>query len=173
MGVGAHTKRGRPLKFGRPSTLLAVKVPQDTVAALRKLNPDLGRAIVALTVRRAQQLARPRGATPLLKLVRLHRDHFVIVVDRTRVPPLPGIAMVPVNDSEALLAFQGAGALFELELAIREALDDDALDSQRRQSLAEARQQVRSWRQDGRLRAEIRHLVVMRRARALSPGREP
>jgi hypothetical protein len=171
--MGAHTKRGRPLKFGRPSTLLAVKVPQDTVAALRKLNPDLGRAIVALTVQRArQQLARTRGATPLLKLVRLHRDHFVIVVDRTRVPSLPGIAMVPVSDSEALLAFQGPGALFELELALRDALDDAALDSQGRQALAEARQQVRSWRQDGRLRAEIRHLVVMRRARALSPGRE-
>jgi hypothetical protein len=171
--MGTHTKRGRPLKFGRPSTLLAVKVPQDTVAALRELNPDLGQAIVTLTVQRARQLARSRAATPLLKLVRLHRDHFVIVVDRTRVPSLPGIAMVPISQSDALLAFQGAGALFELELALRDALDDDANNSQRRQALAEARQQVRSWRHDGRLRAEIRHLVVIRRARGLSPGREP
>jgi hypothetical protein len=166
MPSGAPTKRGRPLKFGRPSTLLAVKVPQETVAALRRLDPDLGRAIVALASREKRRQPPPlTAATPLLKLVRLHRDHFVIVVDRRRLPSLPGIAMVPVSEADALLAFQGAGALFELELTLRDALDEEGISAERRQALADARQQVRMWRSDTRLRAEIRHLVVIRRDR--------
>lgn len=165
MPLGALAKRGRPLKFGRPSTLLAVKVPKDTVAALRQLNPDLGRAIVALTAQRQRQPVHANAATPPLRLVRLHRDDFVIVVDRKRLPSLPGIAMVPVSESGALLAFQGEGALFQLELALRDALDEESVSTERRQALADARQQVRTWRNANRFRAEIRHLIVIRRDR--------
>jgi hypothetical protein len=157
-------KRGRPLKFGRPATLLAVKVPTDTVEALRELNPDVGRAIVALMARRRQSTDATGAGSPL-QLVRLHRDHFVIVVDRTRLPSIPGIAMVPVSETGALLAFQSTGALFELELALVDALDGHNLGGSRKRALTVAREQVRAWRRDTRLSVEIRHLVVVRRVR--------
>jgi hypothetical protein len=125
----------------------------------------MGRAIVALMARRRQQPTDVTSRRSPLHLVRLHRDHFVIVVDRTRLPSIPGIAMVPVSETGALLAFQGTGALFELELALVDALDDHRVGGSRKRALTAAREQVRAWRRDSRLSVEVRHLVVVRRVR--------
>jgi hypothetical protein len=42
------SKRGRPQKFGRPSQVVALTLPEDVLRGLRKIHHDLGWAIVAL-----------------------------------------------------------------------------------------------------------------------------
>ena len=41
-------KRGRPLKFGRPTQLLTLSLPADVVGWLKHLDPDPAWAIVSL-----------------------------------------------------------------------------------------------------------------------------
>jgi hypothetical protein len=82
-----------------------------------------------------------------------------------RLPSLPGIAMVPVSETGALLAFHSTGALYELELALVDALDDPRVGARQKRALTAAREQVRAWRRDSRLSVETRHLVIVRRIR--------
>ena len=42
------TRRGRPLKFGRPARVLALTLPHDVVSALQRIHPDPAWAIVSL-----------------------------------------------------------------------------------------------------------------------------
>ena len=49
--MSAHAgrgKRGRPPKFGRPETVVAITLPEEVVAGLQKVHADLGWAIVTL-----------------------------------------------------------------------------------------------------------------------------
>src|SRR5258708_31111973 len=41
-------RRGRPSKFGRPSQVVALTLPEEVVRGLRNVHPDLGWAIVRL-----------------------------------------------------------------------------------------------------------------------------
>ena len=54
----ARKQRGRPLKFGRPARLLALTLPHDVVAALRRIHPDPAWAIVSLYEKVAKKARR-------------------------------------------------------------------------------------------------------------------
>ena len=45
---GASRGRGRPPKFGRPSRVVALTLPEDAIDRLRRVHRDLGWAIVKL-----------------------------------------------------------------------------------------------------------------------------
>ncbi len=51
-------KRGRPPKFGRPSEVVALTLPEEVVSGLRRLHPDLAWAVVTLV---EDKLARRAG----------------------------------------------------------------------------------------------------------------
>ena len=57
------TRRGRPSKFGRPSQVVALTLPEDVLRGLRKVHSDVGWAIVSLLEKSpARRIGRVRGA---------------------------------------------------------------------------------------------------------------
>lgn len=119
-----RSRRGRPRKFGRPSTAITLTLPDDTVAALQGIDTDLGRAIVRL----AQPLtARPRKFPELS----FFGDRAAIVV----VPPRPslssyaGVRLIPLWDGRAIVSFDDDVSLAELELRLNDALSQMPLSA--------------------------------------------
>ena len=64
-------KRGRPLKFGRPTRSLSVSLPKDVVAWLESIDPDPAWAIVHLVEKGRQRAAGSQTATEAAELVQL------------------------------------------------------------------------------------------------------
>ena len=91
-------RRGRPLKFGRPSRLLTITLPHDVVGWLQGVHPDPAWAIVSLYNRLVRPGSRaPRQARPRVELAGLTGRRALIVVDPAIYRSLPGVAVIPVT----------------------------------------------------------------------------
>jgi hypothetical protein len=163
-------KRGRPLKFGRPTQLLTVSLPADVVGWLKQLDPDPAWAIVSL-FERAQRRA---ASTPLrtADLVQLPGKRALILVRPDAFAGLDGVSVIPLSDGRGFLALESGRGLADLEVAVVDRLDQPGLPASQRAALGEVRQLLRDWRQQG-LRFESRSILVVeqsvgQRARALS-----
>src|SRR5215813_8884443 len=87
------TRRGRPLKFGRPSQLVALTLPDDVLASLRTIHHDPAWAIVRLAESRfGDQKTQQRRAPALAELVHLPGKRGLIVVETNIVGRLRGIS---------------------------------------------------------------------------------
>ena len=119
------TRRGRPLKFGRPARSVTVTLPEDDLATLRARNRDVGRAIVSLV--------RGTGAPPDTDApaVVVHQSdgRAVIVVDPVpALRRLDGIELISVGDPHrALIAFKGGISVAQFELLVQDLLDSPHL----------------------------------------------
>ena len=158
------TRRGRPLKFGRPGQMVAVTLPGEVVRGLRRINPDLAWAIVQLFERGAKRAARHHQPRPDSELVSVANGRSLIVVNRDVLKRLPGVNVIPLHDDRAFLAFDGNASLAELELAIIERLGSKSLGTRERRALAELRAHVHRWRRDPALLCESRSIIVLERA---------
>lgn len=163
-------KRGRPLKFGRPTQLLTVSLPADVVGWLKQLDPDPAWAIVSL-FERAQRRA---ASAPLrtADLVQLPGKRALILVRPDAFAGLDGVSVIPLSDGRGFLALESGRGLADLEVAVVDRLDQTGLPASQRAALGEVRQLLRDWRQQG-LRFESRSILVVeqsvgQRARALS-----
>lgn len=165
-------KRGRPLKFGRPTRPLSVSLPDDVIAWLETLDPDPAWAIVGLfeKARLRQMSPSPRVGA---ELVQLPGKRALILVSPDVFDGLAGVSVIRLSDGRGFLALQAGKGYADLELAVVDMIDAvDALP-ERRQALAEIRKQLRDWRQSG-LHFEPRSILVVEReevgekARALS-----
>ena len=118
-------QRGRPLKFGRPAQLLALTLPHDVVAALRRIHPDPAWAIVKLHEKVAKtQRHAPSPSRAPIELAQISARGALIVVDPRTLRSAPGMSVVPVASGRAFLAFDEGRGLADLELAILEQLQD-------------------------------------------------
>jgi hypothetical protein len=73
----ASGRRGRPSKFGRPSQVVALTLPQEVLAALRSIHRDPAWAIVQLVERLLAQggpSRRQPAPAPVVELVHLPRS---------------------------------------------------------------------------------------------------
>src|SRR5258708_37713173 len=88
--------RGGPSKFGRPSRVVALTLPQDVIDQLRRVHQDLGWAIVKL-LDKAPPSATPRGqgAQPDVELVAVAERRSLIVVNRGVIRNFPGGQILP------------------------------------------------------------------------------
>jgi hypothetical protein len=167
----ARKQRGRPLKFGRPARLLALTLPHDVVAALRRIHPDPAWAIVSLYEKAAR---RPRPAPPrrhpVIDLARLTDRSALIVVDPRTLRSAPGMSVVPVASGRAFLAFDEGRGLADLELALLEQLQDPRTDAAARKELRALARQVRSWRRGRGFRFSKRSIILVERTKR---GRAP
>ena len=159
-------KRGRPLKFGRPSQLVALTIPNDVLQWLRAIHPDPGWAVVSLHERlvsgkAAKTPARVREA----ELVQLTARQSLIVVDPETFRGVKGIAVLPMARGRAFLAMPNGHGIAELELAILDRLEDQSLSGQRREALSRIRAQVKEWRSAPKWRAEPRSIILIERRR--------
>jgi hypothetical protein len=122
--AAARAGRGRPHKFGRPGRSLTVTLPDDVIARLGDIDADVGRAIVGLLDRIPKKLQRMRRPAE----VATYGNRAVILV--TPVPAfkrLPGVQMVPVADGRALIALDHPHSIPQLELDLRDVLENGSL----------------------------------------------
>ncbi|MDE3155295.1 MAG: hypothetical protein KGN76_09335 [Acidobacteriota bacterium] len=155
-----RTRRGRPHKFGEPSRLIALTLPQSVIRGLRQIDPDLARAVVRLF--RSGTGGPETAAEPAqeAELVSVGTRRALIAVNRRAIPELPGVAMIPFSETRAFLALSPGTTLADLELAIVDYLDEFRPADATRRTLTTLRERLRHWRRDPALRFETRSILV-------------
>jgi hypothetical protein len=155
----ARGKRGRPSKFGRPGQVVALTLPEEVVAGLRRIDADVGWAVVRLYEREARRAPGPRPERAVAELVRIAERRSLIVVNRAEFSRLPGVTIVPVSASRAFLALAPGLGVSDLELVVGDRLEDSAIDERERKALTRLRAQLRRWRRDRGLRFHTRAII--------------
>jgi len=160
----APIRRGRPSKFGRPSQVVALTLPDDVVRGLRKVDKDVGWAIVTQFEKSpARGTAQPAEAQPDVELVTIADRRSLIVVNRAVFKNLRGVNIVPLHGDRAFLALDAGRGMTDLELAVIDSLDDPSVEQRERKALQTLRAHLRSWRQDRALRFHTRSIIVIER----------
>lgn len=163
-----ETRRGRPLKFGRPAQLVTVTLPDDVVAWLGTIDADLGWAVVKLHERSVK--AGPARSHTIADLVQLPGRRALILVRPESFANLKGISTIPLADGRGFLALDPGKGVADLELAVIDRLDMHGLPASERADLQFLRQQLRQWREDG-TEFESRAIIVAKRGGVHSRGR--
>jgi hypothetical protein len=163
MKTAPHPRRGRPTKFGRPSQVVALTLPEEVVCGLRRIHPDLGWAIVALFEKAPRPPAAVARPEPDAELVTIADRRSLIVVNRAVVKSLPGINIIPLHGNRAFLALDLGHGTSDLELAVVDRLEDQSVNPRERKALRMLRSQLRIWRHDRTLRFHSRAIIVVER----------
>src|ERR1700736_3007106 len=131
--AAAKRRRGRPSKFGRPSRVVALTLPEDAIDRLRRVHRDLGWAIVNL-LDKAPGPASTRGedAQPDVELVTVADRRSLIVVNREVIRNLPGVNIIPLSGNRAFLALDIHRGMSDLELAVFDRLGDPTIERRER-----------------------------------------
>lgn len=145
--------------------MVALTLPNDAIQALRQVDPDTGWAIVKLLEREPATRATP-STTPDVELLAFGARQSLIVVNRVVMPDLPGVKIIPLNETRAFLALDIGRSMSDLELAVIDRLTDRMLDSRARQALVALREQLAAWRRDRRLLIRPQAILVVE-----EPGR--
>jgi hypothetical protein len=154
-------RRGRPPKFGRPSQVIALTLPDEVIRGLRKVHRDLAWAIVTLFEKRPLSGANRLQADAELVTIADHRS--LIVVNRDMFTSLPGVSIIPLTGNRAFLAIEPGRGMADLELAVVDRLDEAEIGSRERAALTGLRAQLRMWRRDHTLRFHTRAIIVVER----------
>ena len=151
-------RRGRPPKYGRPSRAVTVTLPEDVLARLAHVHPDVGSAIVNLVERRLPNRAkRIRTA----ELTRYGRHAVILVTPTPALRRLKGVHLVPVADGRALISLSPTISIPALELQVRDALDALPADSRDREVFEDLVAILRRGRAAGELTSEPRTIIVL------------
>lgn len=164
MGVNvalAPVRRGRPSKFGRPSQVVALTLPEEVVRGLRRVHSDLAWAVVTLFEKRPPAVV--DEPQPDAELVTIADRRSLIVVNRAIFKSLPGIQIIPLSGNRAFLALDPGRGMADLELAVIDRLDAPAIEARERKALSALRSQLRKWRHDRTLRFHVRAIIVVER----------
>jgi hypothetical protein len=137
-------------------------LPLDTLAALRRIDPDPARAIVTL-VQNGHALVGDEPEAPLADLVQLTRRDALIVVNSKVVGSLPGVSMLPLDAGRAFLALEPGGGLPDLEVAVQDRLDTAETTAAERSALETIKSRLRAWRRSPDMRFEPRAIIVASR----------
>ncbi|HSF05359.1 MAG TPA: hypothetical protein VLG10_06160 [Methylomirabilota bacterium] len=159
-----RARRGRPPKFGRPSQVVALTLPEEVLEALRTLHQDPGWAIVQLVepiLGEGGHRRRATGPAPLIELVHLPGRRALIVVQPEVFARLRGVSMIPLADGRAFLAFDHAGGLADLEVAVLDQLETAPPKSAERARLMQVRDILRAWRHDSGLVFRTKSIIVV------------
>jgi hypothetical protein len=149
---------GRPRKFGRPSRTVALTLPEDVIAALGRLDPDLGRAVVRLS----QPLVADRTTRPPVELAR-YRDHAVIVVPPVKsLERIAGVTIVPLPDGRALISLEESMSIFEFEVKLLYALADVKLPPEDRSVMSSIAEILKHARKTKGVSLFGRSIIVMK-----------
>jgi hypothetical protein len=153
---------GRPRKFGRASRAVTVTLPEDVLAQLASIDPDLGRAIVASVAR----VARPRARMARPAELATFGNHAVILVTPIKaLKRIAGVELIPIGQNRALIALAGAHQIPRLELDIRDAIQQGESDPREQRALEALADILRDARLSRRLTVEERTIIVLESAR--------
>jgi hypothetical protein len=166
-------RRGRPPKFGRPSQLVALTLPQDVLHRLRTVHQDPAWAIVQLVESMFRTHGAPRPSkvpTAIAELVHLPGKRGLIVVQPKVLARLRGVSTIPLADGRAFLAFDSAAGLADLEVALLDRLEATATSSADHARLRQVLEAVRGWRRDRNLVFRTKSIIVMESAARAEQG---
>lgn len=159
-------KRGRPPKFGRPSEVVALTLPEEVVRGLRRLHPDLAWAVVTLVEDKLPRRAVRMAVQPDAELVTIADRQSLIVVNSGVFKRLSGISIIPLSGTRAFLALEPGHGMADLELAVLDRLEDPASDPRERRALRSLRGLLHRWRHDRALRFHTRAIIVVEQVHA-------
>jgi hypothetical protein len=151
---------------------MALTLPEDVVRGLRKTHPDVGWAIVTLFEKSPVGAAKQADPHPDVELVTVADRRSLIVVNKSMFRRLGGVNIVPLHGDRAFLALEAGHGLADLELAVIDSLDDDAVEPRERKALLTLRAQLRSWRHDRSLRFHMRSIIVVERLSTRAPRKQ-
>jgi hypothetical protein len=120
----AKGTRGRPRKFNRPARAVTLTLPEDILAALGSIDRDLSRAVV-----RAVQPLVADGPRPAAELTNVG---VVVVPPNRALRERVGVELVPLFDGRALISFDEQLSISDIELRLRDAIDDPTSDEETR-----------------------------------------
>ena len=155
---GNGSRRGRPRKFGRPSRAVTLTLPEDVIAGLQAIDPDLSRAVV----RALQPLTARAPASPAE--LATYGNRSVILVPQSRVlRERTGVELVPLSDGRALISMDHQQSIAKLELQLTDALADPALDANSRVLFDALVDILRNARQDQGVEVRQQQIIVLQR----------
>ena len=163
-------RRGRPPKYGQPSKVVAVTLPQDVTEILRGLHSDLGWAIVTL-VEKTRRGAPPASPPAEAELVDVGEGQKLIVINSAVFRPLTGVQMIPLSGTQAFLALAPGRGMADLELAVLDRLERPMASERERRALERLRDQLRRWRRDPHLQFQTRSIILVSRRPARGRSR--
>src|ERR1700712_3252742 len=153
-------RRGRPSKFGRPSRVVALTLPEDAIQDLHRVHHDIGWAIVKLLdAAKPVPTSAVRHEQPDVELVDLAERRALIVINLEAFRTLPGVSIIPFSGTRAFLALDAGRGMSDLELAVIDRLGDPALESRERRALMTLRSQLTAWRRDQRVQFHTRSII--------------
>ncbi len=154
-------RRGRPRKFLGPSRAVTLTLPEEVVTALRGVNEDLSRAIVRLA--QPEVGKRPHAPAELAVFGR----RAVIVVNPTRtLEERTGVSLVPLADGRALISFDRATTIEQLELRLEDAIDDPRLPAGDRRVFEAVSEILRTTRRSKNVALRQRNIIILEASRA-------
>jgi hypothetical protein len=150
------TRRGRPRKFSRPARAITLTLPEDTIATLKGIDRDLGRAIVRVV----QPLEKdpPRLSAELATF----GNRAVILVTPSRaLTERTGAHLVPLADGRALIAFDDRMSVPQFELRLLDALADPTLAPDERKTFSAVAEILRTTRRSDRAEVRQHNIIVL------------
>src|SRR5690242_2991197 len=107
------------MKFGRPSRVVALTLPEDAINRLRRVHKDIGWAIVKLLDDTGSGSRPPHDEVqPDVELVRVAARRSLIVVNHEAIAALPGVNIIPLGANRSFLALDIDRNMSDLELAV-------------------------------------------------------
>ena len=163
------SRRGRPRKFSRPARAVTLTLPEDTIATLRGIDRDLGRAIV-----RVVQPHTPEPPRRPAELVRFGNRAVILVAPTRALKEWTGAELVPLADGRALLSFDSETSVSQFELRLLDALADPSLSDEDRETFIAVADILGNSRRSGRGEVRQRNIIVLHGVdNASQPAPEP
>jgi hypothetical protein len=158
-----QARPGRPFKFGRPTQVVVLSLPEDVVTWLGSIHHDLARAIVSLFEQlqpARRQRTPPRSPARPAELVSLPGQRGLIVVVPQHLRRLRGVSLIPLPDGRAFLALDPLRGFSDLELAVIERLESERLTRRERGELEVFHEQLRGWRRTRGMKFACRSIIL-------------
>jgi hypothetical protein len=141
--------------------VLAITLPADVLRWLKSLHPDPAWAIVSL-YDRATGAGQPEpDPVPFVELAKLGGDQSLIVVDPHAYHDLRDAVVLPMSQNRAFLALEAGKTIADLELSIRELIEDPRTDSDQLAKLWRLLDKVRRIRRSRLHRVSTRSIIVV------------
>ena len=133
-------------------------LPEDVLARLGALDPDLGSAIVRLVERNGK----PRERAARLAEIAAYGSHAVIVVNAAKtLKRLPGVQLVPIGNGRALISLEHPHSVAQFELNLRDATAFGQMNSVERQTLEAVSEILQEARRSRSITLSERTIIVL------------